>query len=177
MTTITESKTVSYGKDVSYIIDHHVANFFEIKAEYDRQEGAIPKIVGVSELYAVNAESFTEAEARVTDHITSLDLYRGQLDIRTITRTPYRVVLIYSDQTIRPDFYRVKTDMAVDSDNGKTKHIITTYLTAGGNTDIAKANVAAFLREGMFPEEIISVAKVKVRDVLLYELARLEPAK
>lgn len=70
------------------------AEWFECKVQYDQvQENGLQK--KVTEQYVVNALSFAEAEARITEEMSAYII--GEFDVKGIKPAPYKEVFFMSD--------------------------------------------------------------------------------
>lgn len=70
------------------------AEWFECKVQYDQeQENGLQK--KVTEQYVVNALSFAEAEARITEEMSAYMI--GEFDIKGIKPAPYKEIFFMSD--------------------------------------------------------------------------------
>ena len=136
-------------------------NYFESKVRFEKQtaEGELVKFVG---LFVVDAMSFTECEAKVTEEVAKLS---NDFEVVTETRAAYREIF-FSDEECEK-WFKVKVDFMTADDNGKEKHSKNVYLVQANGIDEAKRNVDDVLKGSMIEYSIIGLNEINVEDVIL----------
>lgn len=108
------------------------STWFETKVRYDKtmDDGREKK---VTEVFVVDALSFTEAETKITEELSAYT--SGDTFIKAITRAPYSEVL-FSDDSKDDKWYRVKLAfITLDERTEKEKKTLVTYLFQAANID------------------------------------------
>lgn len=137
--------------------------YFESKARVERitEDGTQAKI---NELYAVNAQSFTECEARVVNYVSQYS--QGEYEVLTEQRAKYKEIF-FSDKDDEDIFYRVKVAfITLDEVSGKEKKSRVDYLVQGSSVQTAKNNVDEVLGQSMADWKILSVSECNIVDVI-----------
>ena len=141
------------------------SNYFEVKFQYEKtQEDGMQK--KITELYTVDAISFTEAEKRI---IEEMKVYvSGETFIKSITRAPYGEIF-FDDRESSDKFYKAKLDfISIDEKTEKEKKSTVTYLVQASNLDEAKKNIMDVMDGTMIDYDIQSIAETKIMDVFEY---------
>ena len=139
--------------------------FYEVKFQYEKtQEDGMQK--KVTELYTVDALSFTEAESKITEE---MKLYvSGETLIKAITRAPYKEIL-FDDRENADKFYKAKLDfITIDEKTEKEKKSTVTYLVQAASLDEAKVNIVEVMKVTMIDYVIQAIAETKIMDVFEY---------
>lgn len=142
------------------------SSWFEVKIRYEKtmENGVVKK---VTEAYAIDALSFTEAEARITKEMTAY--ISGEFYIQDISRAAYNEV-ISSDRAVEGRFYKCKVSyITIDEKSGKEKRANTFYLVQADDIDKAKGYIDELLHASLLDYEVASVVETKLLDVFLYE--------
>ena len=141
------------------------ANWFECKIKYVKvtEDGKEKK---VSELYLLDAISYTEAESRITGALASMiqgDFYIAGLKKSNITE------LVESNDGNDDKWFKAKIAI-IDADqiSGKEKRSFQYFLVAGSNIDRALENLSKSLSTYVVPYEIASLADTAFMDVFPY---------
>lgn len=141
------------------------ANWFECKIKYTKvtEEGKEKK---VSEMYLLDAMSYTEAESRITGALASMiqgDFYIAGLKKSNITE------LVESNDESDDKWYKAKIGI-IDADqiSGKEKKSNQYFLVAGANINSALANLEKSLSTYVVPFEIDAIADTAFMDVFPY---------
>ena len=138
------------------------SEWYEVKYQHEQtQEDGTQK--KVTELYTVDALSFTEAESKITEE---MKLYvSGETLIKAITRAPYKEIL-FDDRENADKFYKAKLDfITIDEKTEKEKKSTVTYLVQAANLDEAKKNINEVMGTTMIDYDIQSIAETKIIDV------------
>lgn len=141
------------------------ANWFECKIKYTKvtEDGKEKK---VSEMYLLDAVSYTEAESRITEALASMiqgDFYIAGLKKSNITE------LVESNDGNDDKWYKAKIAI-IDADQltGKERRAFQYFLVAGANIDRALENLEKSLSTYVVPFEIVSLADTTFMDVFPY---------
>lgn len=145
------------------MITTKTGTYFESKVRRDgvMENGQQAKL---NELYAVSAESFTECEAKVTEHVGQYT--QGELEVLTEARAKYHEVFL-SDKCGEDAFYKVQVAfITLDEVSGKEKKTKASYLVQGDSVEAAKKNVDEVMSQTMVDYKIVSVGECAVIDVV-----------
>lgn len=140
-------------------------NWFEAKVKYIKvgENGRERK---VSEMFLLDAMSYTEAESRIMHEMETIvkgDYYITGLKKSNITE------LVPSDHEADDRWYRAKIAI-IDADevSGKEKASFQYYLVAAANTNRALENLEMALATFIVPYEIVSISDTTFVDVFPY---------
>ena len=121
----------------------------------------------MTELYIVDALSFSEAERRVTDGMTPY--LGGEFDVVSEKITNYSEV-VSTDDPEADKWYRVKINfVAMDERTCKEKKTAVYYLIQARDIDDARRHTDAFMRGCVADWECEAIQETKIMDVFLYE--------
>ena len=138
------------------------SEWYEVKFQHEQtQEDGTQK--KVTELYTVDALSFTEAESKITEE---MKLYvSGETFIKAITRAPYKEIF-FDDRESSDKYYKAKLDfITIDEKTEKEKKSTVTYLVQAASLDEAKKNINEVMGKTMIDYDIQSIAETKIIDV------------
>ena len=138
------------------------SEWYEVKFQHEQtQEDGTQK--KVTELYTVDALSFTEAESKITEE---MKLYvSGETFIKAITRVPYKEIF-FDERESADKYYKAKLDfITIDEKTEKEKKSTVTYLVQAANLDEAKKNINEVMGTTMIDYDIQSIAETKIIDV------------
>ena len=138
------------------------SNWFEVKYQYEQtQEDGMQK--KVTELYTVDALSFTEAESKITEE---MKLYvSGETFIKAITRAPYKEIF-FDERESADKYYKAKLDLiTIDEKTEKEKKSTVTYLVQAASLEEAKVNITDVMKGTMIDYVIQAIAETKIIDV------------
>ncbi len=134
--------------------------FFEVKVKYDKQleTGAVKT---VTETYALDALSFTEAEAKITDKMRPY--IKGSFEVTAEKIAPYTNYL----RGVSDLYYQVKyTFMQFNETNGtESKKHLETILINAEDFDEAKAKAVAYQRNATIDWQIDTIKETNIIDV------------
>lgn len=141
-------------------------NWFECKVRYEKMlESGIQKMV--TEPYLVDAWSFTEAEARITEEIRPY--MSGEFTISDIKRVKYSESF-FNDQGDR--FYRLRLYfITLDEKSGTEKKTATNMLVQASNLKEAVLIVETEMEKSMVDYTIASATETAIMDVYPYTTA------
>lgn len=139
--------------------------WFECKIRHDHtMENGMQK--KVTDTYTVEAYSFTEAEARITEEMATL--IDGDFNIQDISRAPYKEVVTQDNSSLTGRYYKCRVVLTtIDGDSGKEKRTSVYYLVEADNIDKAKAYTDELFRGTMTDYEVASVAETKLIEVFM----------
>ncbi|MDR2475278.1 MAG: DUF4494 domain-containing protein [Bacteroidales bacterium] len=140
-------------------------NWFECKVSYEKiLENGIQK--KVTEPYLVDALSFTEAEARMTEEIRPY--ISGEFVIANIKRARYSEIF-YNDSGDR--YYRAKIHfITLDEKSGTEKKTASTMLVQASTLAEAVAELEKGMKTTLADYCIVSMAETALLDIFPYTL-------
>ena len=141
------------------------AIWFECKIAYEKvmEDGLQKK---VTESYVVDALSFTEAEKRIMEEMSSY--ISGELTIKDIKIAPYKEIF-FSDDELADRWYKAKLEfITIDEKTEKEKRSAVNYLVQAGTLKGAVGNIESVMGTTMIDYVIASVAETKLMDVFEY---------
>lgn len=99
----------------------------------------------VTEIYTVDANSFSEAEKRIQKELSTQ--IRGGIEVKNINPAPYKEVFFTDDET-GEHWYKAKLSfISLDEESGKEKRSNTTYLVQADTFAEALRNVESFMKD------------------------------
>ena len=137
-------------------------SWFETKIRYDKtmEDGRDKK---VTEVYTVEALSFTEAESVITEEMSHY--ISGEFDVRAITRAPYGEIF-FSDADSDDKWYRAKLAfITIDEKTEKEKRSNVVYLVQAASLDNARQYVNEVMGKTMIDYEVVSISETPIIDV------------
>ncbi|PIK19180.1 DUF4494 domain-containing protein [Prevotella intermedia] len=137
-------------------------SWFETKIRYDKtmEDGRDKK---VTEVYTVEALSFTEAESAITEEMSHY--ISGEFDVKAITRTPYGEIF-FSDADSDDRWYRARLAfITIDEKTGKEKRSNVVYLVQAESLDKARQYVKDVMAKTMVDYEVVSISETPIMDV------------
>lgn len=137
--------------------------YFEVGIRYDKtmEDGTQKR---VTELYLVNAFTFTEAEARIINEMSTY--ISGEFDVVSMKITKYSEVLD-NDGT---RYYKAKVNtIEIDERTSKEKKTPTFFLVRAKSIEDARKAVLDHLSTSMLDFEIEALQETKIVDVFEYK--------
>lgn len=135
--------------------------FFEVKVKYDKKmdNGSIK---AVTETYALDALSFTEAEAKTTDKMRPF--IQGDFEVTAEKIAPYTNIIRGGNDL----YYQVKyTHMVMNETTGtESKKHLETILINAADFDEAKAKAVAYQQDSLCDWQIDTLKETNIIDVL-----------
>jgi hypothetical protein len=120
----------------------------------------------VSESYVVDALSFTEAEKRIMEEMSSY--ISGEFTIKDIKIAPYKEIF-FSDEELADRWYKAKLEfITIDEKTEKEKRSAVNYLVQAGTLKGAVGNIESVMGTTMIDYVIASVTETKLMDVFEY---------
>lgn len=136
--------------------------WFETKVRYDNtmEDGRNKK---VTEVYTVEALSFTEAENAITEEMSHY--VSGEFDVKAITRAPYGEIF-FSDADSDDKWYRAKLAfITIDEKTEKEKRSNVVYLVQAATLDKARQYVKDVMAKTMIDYDVVSISETPIMDV------------
>lgn len=143
-------------------IRSRTGSWFECKVRYQKtQEDGSEKMV--TELYVVDALSFTEAEASITDEIS---IYvSGGFKVANINPSNYNEIF-FSDVSEDDLWFKAKLAfITVDEKSEKEKRTYSNYLIQAKCIERAKRYIDEVMGKTMIDYELKSLSETKILDV------------
>ncbi len=141
------------------------AVWFECKIAYEKvmEDGLQKK---VKESYVVDALSFTEAESRIMEEMSSY--ISGEFTIDNINKASYKEIF-FSDDAMADRWYKAKLQfITIDEKTEKEKRSNVFYLVQAGTLKGAVSNIESVMGTTMVNYEIASVNETTLMDVFEY---------
>jgi len=133
----------------------------KIKSYRESEDGLLKQ---VTDVYLVDAVSYTEAETRMNEQVGAQT--PGEWSITNITKTNYSEVINYEDVDT---WYKCKITYAtVDGDTEKEVKVTTYYLVSASSTKEAYERTEDNLSSMLVPFEIPAVRITNIYDVLFF---------
>lgn len=142
------------------------ANWFICKIRYEKvmEDGLQKK---VTEQYVVDALSFTEAEARITEQMSQY--ISGEFEVVEIDRCVFKEVF-FSDEEFADKWYKAKLQfITIDEKTEKEKKTVVYYLVQGSSLENARKNIDEVMGGTMIDYSIAGVNETKIMDVFEYK--------
>ena len=139
------------------------AKWFECKIAYEKvmEDGLQKK---VTENYVVDALSFTEAEKRIMEEMSSY--ISGEYTVKDIKIAPYSEIF-FSDEETADRWYKLQF-ITIDEKTDKEKRSNVNYLVQAGTLNGAVKNIDQVMGGSMIDYVIASVAETTLMDVFEY---------
>ena len=140
-------------------------NWFECKIAYEKtmEDGLQKK---VKENYVVDALSFTEAETRIMEEMSSY--ISGEFTIEDIKIASYKEIF-FSEEEMADRWYKAKLQfITIDEKTEKEKRSNVNYLVQAGTLKGAVNNIESVMGTTMIDYVIATVAETTLMDVFEY---------
>lgn len=140
-----------------------MSNWFLAGIRFDKtlEDGSQKK---VTESYLVDALSFTEAEARITDEMQPL--ISGEFKVESLKRAKLSETFFGKGDK----YYKVKVSyITLDAQSGREKKTPAYMLVQASTIDDAKSRFAEGMKGTMADYVVESITETKVVDVFPYE--------
>lgn len=145
--------------------------WFETKIQYEKtmEDGLQKK---VKEQYVVDALSFTEAEKRITEEMSSY--ISGAFDVADIKKATYKEIF-FSDEATADRWYKAKVQfITIDEKTEKEKRSNVYYLVQASTLQGALKNVDEVMGGTMIDYAIAAISETTVMDVFEYQKSNKE---
>ena len=142
------------------------ATWFECKIRYEKtMEDGLPK--KVSEVYVVDALSFSEAEERIMEEMLPYNLV--DIEIVDVKIAPYREIF-FADDNLADQWFKAKLSfITIDERSNKEKRTSMMYLVNAGNISSAINNIGEVMSGTMIDYVTTSISATKIFDVFEYK--------
>ena len=142
------------------------AIWFECKVRYEKtMEDGMPK--KVVEIYTVDALSFSEAEERIMEEMSSY--VSGEIDIVDLKIAQYKEIL-FADSDLADKWYKAKLAfITIDEKTDKEKKTSVFYLVNAGNINSAIKNIDEVMGGTMIDYQTLNVSETNIMDVFEYK--------
>ena len=138
------------------------ANWFECKIRYEKMmdDGLQKK---VTEAYVVDALSFSEAEEKIIEEMSSY--ISGEFNVTDIKKASYGEIF-FSDMDSADKWYKAKLQfITLDEKSGKEKRSTVNYLVQGGSFNDAVKNLDDVMGGTMIDYVITAINETTLMDV------------
>ena len=123
----------------------------------------------VNEAYVVDALSFTEAERRIMEEMSSY--ISGEFEVSDIKRAAYKEIF-FSDEELADCWYKAKLQfITIDEKTEKEKRSNVSYLVQAGTLNSAVKNLDEVMGGTMIDYVIVAIAETALMDVFEYKKA------
>jgi hypothetical protein len=139
--------------------------WFECKVKYEKvqEDGLMKQVI---EQYVVNALSFSEAEARITEEMAKY--ISGEFNVVDIKQASYKEVF-FAEDGVSDRWYKVKLQfITIDENTGKEKRQNVVYLFQAGTFEQAKKSVVDVMGGTMIDYVIAKIEETTLFDVFEY---------
>ena len=142
------------------------AIWFECKVRYEKtMEDGMPK--QVVEIYTVDALSFSEAEERIMEEMSSY--VSGEIDIVDLKIAQYKEIF-FADSDLADKWYKAKLAfITIDEKTDKEKKTSVFYLVNAGNINSAIKNIDEVMGGTMIDYQTLNVSETNIMDVFEYK--------
>ena len=142
------------------------AIWFECKVRYEKtMEDGMPK--KVVEIYTVDALSFSEAEERIMEEMSSY--VSGEIDIVDLKIAQYKEIF-FADSDLADKWYKAKLAfITIDEKTDKEKKTSVFYLVNAGNINSAIKNIDEVMGGTMIDYQTLTVSETNIMDVFEYK--------
>ena len=147
------------------IMRSRTAIWFECRIKYEKtmDDGLQKK---VSETYTVDALSFTEAERRIMEEMSSY--ISGVFEVDDIKKATYKEIF-FSENENDDRWYKAKLEfITIDEKTEKEKRSAVNYLVQASTLHGALKNIDEVMGGTMIDYVIVSLAETKLMDVYEY---------
>ena len=142
------------------------ATWFECKIRYEKiMEDGLPK--KINDVYVVDALSFSEAEERIIEEMSSY--ISGEIEIVDVKIAPYREIF-FADDNLADQWFKAKLSfITIDERSNKEKRTSVMYLVNAGNISSAINNIGEVMSGTMIDYVTTSISATKIFDVFEYK--------
>lgn len=142
------------------------ALWFECKIRYEKmmEDGLAKK---VTESYTVDALSFSEAESRIIEEMSSY--ISGEFTVEDIKKAQYKEIF-FSDEETADKWYKAKLAfITIDERTEKEKRSNITYLVQAGSLNAAMRNIDEVMGGTMIDYVQCALQETSLMDVFEYK--------
>lgn len=150
------------------------SEWFECKVQYEKvMEDGIQK--KVTELYTVEALSFTEAEARIIEEMSAY--INGEYEVKDIKKAKYKEIWL-SDDANADRFYQAKIQfITIDEKTEKEKRSNFVCLVQAATLNGAIKGIDEVMGGTMIDYTSVEAKETKILDVIEYVVKNKEEAE
>jgi hypothetical protein len=131
-----------------------------VKYEKMQENGSLKK---VTEYYVVDALSFSEAEARITEEIAKYA--NGEFEIANINPAPFGEIF-FSEEETADKWYKTKLQfITIDEKTDKEKKSAVNYLVQAASLEGARKNIDEVMGKTMIDYVISDLNETTIMDV------------
>ena len=141
------------------------ANWFEVKVKYTKvdEDGRQRK---VSELYLLDAVSFTEAESRIIEELR--EIIQGDFYIEAIKKSNITELVESKDGNDDKWFKAKVAIIDADSISGREKRSNQYFLVAGSDVDKSLENLQKALSTYVISTDVVQIGDSNIMDMFPY---------
>ena len=142
------------------------AMWFECKIRYEKvMEDGTPK--KVNEVYVIDALSFSEAEERIMEEMSSY--ISGEIELVDVKIAPYKEIF-FADNNLADRWFKAKVVyITIDERTQREKRMPVMVLVNAGNINSAILNIDEVMGGTMIDYAIIAIQETKIFDVFEYK--------
>ena len=142
------------------------ATWFECKIRYEKtMEDGLPK--KVSEVYVIDALSFSEAEERIIEEMSSY--ISGEIELVDVKIAPYKEIF-FADNNLTDRWFKAKVVyITIDERTQREKRMPVMVLVNAGNINSAIKNTDEVMGGTMIDYAITAIQETKIFDVFEYK--------
>ena len=146
-----------------------VSKYYEVKIQYQKmqEDGKEKK---VTEQYVVEAESFTEAEARIIEEMTPY--ISGEFYVVSEKIAAYSEIILSNKSDDDKWFISKVSFITIDEKTAKEKKQTFRYLVQAATSELALDYTKEMFSHGMSDYSIEAVQDTPTLDVFLYEVKK-----
>ena len=142
------------------------AMWFECKIRYEKiMEDGTPK--KVNEVYVIDALSFSEAEERIIEEMSSY--ISGEIELVDVKIAPYKEIF-FADNNLADRWFKAKVVyITIDEHTQREKRMPVMVLVNAGNINSAIKNTDEVMGGTMIDYAITAIQETKIFDVFEYK--------
>ena len=142
------------------------ATWFECKIRYEKiMEDGTPK--KVNEVYVIDALSFSEAEERIMEEMSSY--ISGEIELVDVKIAPYKEIF-FADNNLADRWFKAKVVyITIDERTQREKRMPVMVLVNAGNINSAIKNTDEVMGDTMIDYAITAIQETKIFDVFEYK--------
>lgn len=142
------------------------AMWFECKIRYEKvMEDGTPK--KVNEVYVIDALSFSEAEERIIEEMSSY--ISGEIELVDVKIAPYKEIF-FADSDLADKWFKVKVVyITIEERTQREKRMPVMVLVNAGNINSAIKNTDEVMGGTMIDYAITAIQETKIFDVFEYK--------
>ena len=140
--------------------------WFECKIRYEKvMEDGTPK--KVNEVYVIDALSFSEAEERIMEEMSSY--ISGEIELVDVKIAPYKEIF-FADNNLADRWFKAKVVyITIDERTQREKRMPVMVLVNAGNINSAIKNTDEVMGDTMIDYAITAIQETKIFDVFEYK--------